>query len=463
MDEPAILVACPDLAAGEERELVAELGRVDFAVVHNEERDLHAIAALDAVETAKVAWDAVRIVIDTGAAAMGAVELIRWFRRRRGPTAPVDIVDPDGSIYRVPSDLGPDGLVQRLRTLSGDSAYSYDHELEVMVGRIVEDDPATRRPPPRSARAVGVAKHHWDFMTQRWQMSSAFDEPSLEDLRQHASDGGPADALALASRLLDDPELVDEGIAWLRRAHASDESRAVVELARHDLLKRYTGQRADMERAAASLQAELERRDNDPHSSVRLPLARTLALLGRREAALNILATVPEPPTADAQPSAANATQRSAWQLQRQAALERARLLSSADAPRAERAYRRCLATDDATVVGQAAVELSRLLTRMDRAEEADRLLDGWISASGAVAREIGKSLAAHADEAGALRAYLGAGDRDGEAALRRGILLEASGRRSEARASYHAARASLNMLVVEAAHNRLRALNATA
>ena len=57
----------------------------------------------------------------------------------------------------------------------------------------------------------------------------------------------------------------------------------------------------------------------------------------------------------------------------------------------------------------------------------------------------------------------MGAGDRDGEAALRRGILLESRPPYFIARRAYRAADLRpLNMLIVEAAGDRLRALNAS-
>ena len=343
MHEPHVLIACPDLTADEERALLEHMdARADFLVIHNEERDWHPTAGLDP-ETAAAAWEAVRLVIDAGAATTGAVELIRWFRKRRGPSAPIDLVSEDGAIHRVPSDTGPDGPVQRLRAQAG-IPYRTTPSWKSWRTRSRSAGPATRSQPPASARATGIAKHDWDFMTQDWKLSSAFDEPAVEDLRRAAVGGGVVEARTLALRLLEDPELVDEAITWLRSACAGDERALVAELASHDMLDRYEAERTDLEDAADLLRAELRRRDDDPYASVRLALARTLARLGRRDEALDALDALPEPPLANAQPAWASVTQREAWQLQHHAALERAQLLAATDPSAAERAYRHCRA-----------------------------------------------------------------------------------------------------------------------
>lgn len=459
MSEP-ILVVCPDLSAEEEDRLTSDLGSgLAFTVVANEERDLQVTATLDP-ELAKLVWDAFRFVVDVGAATTGTIELVRWVRRTRGATAPIDVVK-DAAIYRLPPDTTNDRQLARIRAMMGEP-YDYDQELHAALAAIDQHTPATRSTVAYSALATGMAKHTWDSTPQRWTLSQRYIDPDLAALRAEARDGAPESAFALAKRLFEYGGRDDEAIDWLRKAHNEDNAALIADLAGRNRSFGAIGTVHDARRAAAMLADAASDTQPDSAARARLALTRVLAHLGHREHALDALAPLISTQFVD-EPGAAPYTERVLQQARREAMLERARLLAATDDPAAEYAYQRCVDAWDAGVAGRATVELSDLLAAQDRAAEARAVLDAGIARSGAVACEIGKALEAAGRETAALEAYVAAGERNGEAALRRGLLLEAAGKRADARLAYRVATASLNMVIVKSAVERLQSLDARA
>src|SRR5438105_6542744 len=139
MSNQRVLVA-GDLSPDETEALESNMPpATDVTVIQNEERGTRVLAAFDP-HLIHEAWQAVPFVAETGATATGLVELINVLRKRRGPSAPIEVVKPP-AIYVLPVDIST-SAVAGLRDESGKPFYSYEDDLKRALQAIDAEQPA---------------------------------------------------------------------------------------------------------------------------------------------------------------------------------------------------------------------------------------------------------------------------------------------------------------------------------
>ncbi len=440
-----------DGVSDEDSRWLVEGTSVDMAVSENEERPFVAIASASQ-DVIVQGWETVRLVLESGAAAIELAAIIHRIRERKGRRVQVEVSKPP-ALYDVPVDLGDDNHPRNELLSPGQTRYTYRDELRRALRGIDEDRPENGPQPSRAALRHGDTRH-WDDFEQRWKLPSLSVASDRTDLRARAERGDVSAARELVDELGDDPDAANERERWLRCVVADEPyDNARLALARH-LLNRHEADESAVHEAVEILRSVAQGPIAGPEA--RLELARALCQLGEAAEAVSLLDSL----LSDWVPVNSALRSLSDMEFQRAhdfALLERARLESRLGSAKvAETMYRACLDVGYENVRASAALELAGRLRAERRARAAEQLIQEQIARSAVDAQSIGEELEAQGDTGGAILAYHAAAQRRGAAALRLGILSERTGDVPGAITAYEFALASRNMLVAADAKLRL-------
>lgn len=446
-----LLVLVADGITEEDARELAHGTSLDVVVSENQERPFYVTDSLG--HELVQAWDPIRLVIESGAAAIELEAIIHRLRKLRKGKLEVEVSKPP-ALYDISVIIN--NYAEEVQGERAEANEPCSDELRTALHAIDADALGRGQQPNRGALRRGVPRR-WNGVYQQWELPSYAVGQDRAALRARADAGDVRAAEDLLEELEDDPSSAsdrEELLRYVVERGPKGDARNVLKLAKA-ILARSDPSDATYDRAIQRLRSLMNYDVSGLAEEARLELARALSKKGLHEDAMSLLdALIREwtPTTKELK----SATDLVAQQAHDYALLERARLEVRLGLEEVgDEMYRACLDVGVPDVRASAALELADRLRGRGRADDAEELLQGAITRSATDGESIAEQLEARGDDVRAISAYEAAARYRGSAALRLGILRHANGDLTGAVAAFELALSSRNMLVASEA-NRL-------